>query len=308
MDRFKEISCFVAVARSGSLSAVAREEGVTPAVIGRRLDALERRLGVRLLTRSTRRLALTAEGQGFLEECQRILSDLASAETIASQGRTRAVGHLKITAPAGFGRRHVAPIVERFLATHNEVSVNLELTDRIVDLAAEGFDCAIRFGEPPDSGLVAFRLAENRRVLVASPAYFARRGQPASPAELGDHDCLLLSHQRGWLLRPSPGATAHNLRLSSRFQCSDGAVLREWAMAGLGIAWRSMWEVEADLAAGTLRTTLDEFAAPPISIFAILSPAAVGTHRMRLFADALREGLAALGAHAPPPPESLPKP
>lgn len=291
MDRFKEISCFVAIARLGSLSAVAREEGVTPAMIGRRLDALEKRLGTRLLIRSTRRLALTTEGQGFLEQCQRILSDLANAETTASQGRTHPVGHLKITAPAGFGRRHIAPIVQRFLATHNKVSVNLELTDRIVDLAAEGFDCAVRFGEPADESLVAIRLAENRRVLVASPGYLARRGTPGSPAELNHHDCLLLSHQRGWLLRSTPEAAPQLYRLRSRFECSDGAVLREWALAGLGIAWRSMWEVRDDLKFGQLCSLLDAHAAPATPIYALLQQSGVNTLRVRLLVDQLKREL-----------------
>lgn len=288
MDRFKEISCFVDAARLGSLSAVARTEGVSPAIIGRRLDALEQRLGIKLLTRSTRRLTLTTEGQFFLEHCQRILADLANAEATASQGRTHPAGHLKITAPAGFGRRYIAPIVQDFLAAHNKVSVSLELTDRIVDVAAEGFDCAIRFGEVGDPGLIAVLLAQNRRVLVASPAYLARHHPLCSPTDLAQHDCLLLSNQRGWLLRPTPEAAPRLMRMHSRFQCSDGAVLREWALSGLGIAWRSRWEVAQDLAEGRLRTVLDAFAGPPVPIHALVPPASASALRCRLLLETLR--------------------
>jgi DNA-binding transcriptional LysR family regulator len=292
MDRFKEIESFVALAVHGSLSAVARAEGVTPAIVGRRLDALEARLGVKLATRSTRRISLTAEGEAFLEQCQRILADLASAESTASQGRTHAAGHLKLTAPAGFGRRHIAPIVQRFLMTHEQVSVSLELTDRLVDMATEGFDCAIRFGEPADTTLVAIRLAENRRVLVASPDYLSAHGMPQTPQELVSHECLALSHQRGWLLRDTPSATRASLvRVRARFTCSDGAVLHEWARAGLGIAWRSGWEVWEDIRDGTLVPLLDEYAADPTPIYALIQGGGATTLRLRHLLDVIKTTL-----------------
>ncbi|MFT4172139.1 MAG: LysR family transcriptional regulator [Rhodocyclaceae bacterium] len=293
MDRFKEIESFVALALHGSLSAVARAEGVTPAIVGRRLDGLESRLGVKLAARSTRRITLTAEGEAFLEQCQRILADLASAESTASQGRTHAAGHLKLTAPAGFGRRHIAPILREFLVTHAQVSMSLELTDRLVDMAAEGFDCAIRFGEPADSALVAIRLAENRRVLVASPAYLAAHGTPATPAELAGHACLALSHQRGWLLRETPTGRAGLVRVRARFTCSDGAVLREWAQAGMGIAWRSGWEVSEDIRDGTLVPLLDAYAAEPIPIYALIQGGGATTLRLRHLLDAIKTALPA---------------
>src|SRR5574337_858646 len=138
MNELRQIQSFVDVATRGSLSAAARLEGVTPAVIGRRLDALEERLGVRLLIRTTRRISLTFEGSAFLEDCQRILNDLANAEASVSLGGVKASGHIKVSAPAGFGRRHVAPVVQRFLADHPEVSCTLDLTDRLVDLVNEG--------------------------------------------------------------------------------------------------------------------------------------------------------------------------
>src|ERR1041384_103005 len=189
MDRLKQIESFVAVATKGSLTAAANAEGVAPAVIGRRIDALEERLGVKLLVRTTRRITLTHEGSAYLEDCQRLLSDLASAEASVSAGGVKASGHLRITAPAGFGRRHVAPLVPRFLAQHPEVSLSLNLSDRVVDIVNESFDCAVRVGDLPDSSLVSVRLADNRRLCVATPAYLARAGTPQHPRELARHDC-----------------------------------------------------------------------------------------------------------------------
>ena len=202
MDRLKQIETFVAVATKGSLTAAAQAEGVAPAVIGRRMDALEARLGVKLLLRTTRRISLTHEGSAFLEDCQRLIADFNNAEASVSAGGIKASGHLRITAPAGFGRRHVAPLVPGFLAQHPDVSLSLNLSDRVVDLVNEGFDCAVRVGELPDSSLVSVRLADNRRLCVATPAYLQRAGTPHHPSELTRHACLTLSSDasqtRGW--------------------------------------------------------------------------------------------------------------
>jgi DNA-binding transcriptional LysR family regulator len=248
MDHLKQIEAFVNSATRGSLSAAAQVEGVTPAVIGRRLDALEARLGVKLLLRTTRKLSLTFEGQAFLEDCQRILNDLANAEAAVSLGGIRASGHLKVSAPAGFGRRHVAPQVAVFMPANPEVSVRLDLTDRLVDLLNEGVDCAVRIGEMADSSLASSKLGEMRRVVVASPAYLAEHGQPRTPADCA-HNCLSLGQQRGWVLRRTPAGEVVHRKVSGTFECNDGAVLHEWALAGKGLAWRSMWEVGDDLRA-----------------------------------------------------------
>ena len=160
MDKLKQMESFVSVAARGSLTAAANAEGVAPAIIGRRLDGLEERLGVKLLLRATRRITLTHEGSAFLEDCQRLLADLANAEASVSAGGIQASGHLRITAPAGFGRRHVAPLVPRFYALHPEVTISLNLSDRVVDIAGEGYDCAVRVGDLPDSSLVSVRMAD----------------------------------------------------------------------------------------------------------------------------------------------------
>jgi DNA-binding transcriptional LysR family regulator len=290
VDRLKQLETFVAVAARGSLTAAARAEGVAPAVIGRRLDALEERLGVKLLVRTTRRLTLTHEGSAFLEDCQRILADIANAEASVSAGGVKASGHLRITAPAGFGRRHVAPLVPKFLSLHPDVSLSLNLSDRVVDIVNEGFDSAVRVGDLPDSSLVSVRLADNRRLCVAAPSYLKRAGTPRQPAELMRHECLLLSSDasqtRGWAFKVD-GEVTH-LRPAGRLDCSDGQVLHAWCLQGLGLAWRSTWEVEEQIAAGELQEVLAEFAAPPNGIYAVVPQRRHLPLRVRLWIDFLK--------------------
>lgn len=287
MDRLKQIEAFVAVAAKGSLTAVAGAEGVAPAVIGRRIDALEERLGVKLLRRTTRRITLTHEGSAFLEDCQRILADIANAEASVSAGGVKASGHLRITAPGGFGRRHVAPLVPGFVAQHPEVSLSLNLSDRVVDIVNEGYDCAIRVGDLPDSNLVSLRLADNRRQCVAAPAYLEKVGRPQVPADLSRHACLTLSSEasqtRGWAFLV--GGELVHVRPQGRVDCSDGQVLHRWCLAGLGIAWRSTWEVERDIAEGRLVEVLAEHAAPPNGIYALVPQRKHLPLRVRLWID-----------------------
>jgi DNA-binding transcriptional LysR family regulator len=291
MDRLKQIESFVAVVAKGSLTAAALAEGVAPAVIGRRIDALEERLGVKLLVRTTRRITLTHEGTAFVENCQRVLTDLVNAEASVSAGGVKASGHLRVTAPAGFGRRHVAPLVPAFVAQHPEVSLSLNLNDRVVDIVNEGVDCAVRVGDLPDSSLVSVRLAENRRLCVAAPAYLQRAGLPSNPNELMRHQCLTLSSDasqtRGWAFMVD-GALTH-LRPAGRLDCSDGQVLHDWCLGGLGIAWRSTWEVEADVQAGRLQVLLESFAAPPNGIYAVFAQRKHLPLRVRLWVDFVKQ-------------------
>ncbi len=299
MDKLKQLETFVAVATRGSLTAAARAEGVAPAIIGRRLDALEARLGVKLMVRTTRRITLTHEGSAFLEDCQRLLVDMANAEASVSAGGVKASGHLRSTAPAGFGRRHVAPLVPRFRELHPEVTISLNLSDRVVDVAGEAYDCAVRVGDLPDSSLVSVRLADNRRLCVATPRYLQQHGRPRTPADLVRFDCLTLSSDasqtRGWAFSVPAGSGVEgdreivHLRPGGPLDCTDGQVLREWCLAGYGMAWRSTWEVEADIAAGRLESVLDEFAAPPNGIFALFPQRKHLALRVRLGIDFLKQ-------------------
>lgn len=313
MNKLKQLESFVAVAATGSLTAAALAEGVAPAIMGRRIDALEERLGVKLLVRTTRRLHLTHEGSAFLEDCQRLLADLANAEASVSAGGVKPSGHLRITAPAGFGRRHVAPLVPKFRGQYSDVTMTLNLSDRVVDLAGEGFDCAVRVGDLPDSSLVSVRLADNRRLCVATPDYLRRHGTPAHPNDLARFDCLTLSSDasqtRGWAFRvprraawrsasgeqtalpePDPGNDTDvvHLKPGGPLDCSDGQVLHDWCLAGHGIAWRSTWEVEAEIAAGRLVEVLARFAAPPNGIYAVFPQRRHLPLRVRLWIDFLK--------------------
>lgn len=289
MDQFKQISTFAEVANRGSLSAAARAEGVAPAMIGRRLDALEERLGVKLLQRTTRKLALTNEGEAFLEDCQRILADLEAAETAVSERSARASGTLTISAPAGFGRQHVAPLMPSFLSEHRDVKLTLSLNDRVVDLIGEGIDVAIRIAALTDSNLIGVKLADNKRVVVAAPAYIKRHGAPQTLDELSRHNCLAFSadgSQRGWTFRQNGKNVT--LKVEGNMVCNDGEVLHDWALSGKGLAWRSMWEVGAEIDSGKLVTVLDEFNAPGNDIYAIFAQRRHLPLRIRAFIDFLR--------------------
>jgi DNA-binding transcriptional LysR family regulator len=291
MDKLKQLESFVSVATRGSLTAAARSAGVAPAIMGRRLDALEERLGVKLMVRTTRRLSLTHEGSAFLEDCQRLLADIANAEASVSAGGVKASGHLRVTAPGGFGRRHVAPLVPSFRELHPEVSLSLNLSDRVVDLAAEGFDCAVRVGDFPDSSLVSLRLADNRRLCVATPGYLQRHGTPQHPSDLARHACLALSSDasqtRGWAFQDGDGEVLY-LRPGGPLECSDGQVLHDWCLRGQGIAWRSTWEVESEIASGRLVEVLADFAAPPNGIYAVFPQRKHLPLRVRLWLDFLK--------------------
>jgi DNA-binding transcriptional LysR family regulator len=309
MDKLKQLESFVSVATRGSLTAAAKAEGVAPAIMGRRLDALEERLGVKLLVRTTRRITLTHEGSAFLEDCQRLLADLANAEASVSAGGVKASGHLRITAPAGFGRRHVAPLVPKFRDLHNDVTISLNLSDRVVDLAGEGYDCAVRVGDLPDSSLVSVRMADNRRLCVATPQYLKQHGTPQHPNDLAKFDCLTLSSDasqtRGWAFcvpQKAPGqddkrvltnagapfSEIIHIKPGGPLDCSDGQVLHDWCLAGFGIAWRSTWEVETEIAAGRLAEVLADFAAPPNGIYAVFPQRKHLPLRVRLWIDFLK--------------------
>jgi len=316
MDKLKQMESFVSVVTRASLTNAANAEGVAPAIMGRRLDALEERLGVKLLVRTTRRISLTHEGSAFLEDCQRLLTDVANAEASVSAGGVKASGHLRITAPAGFGRRHVAPLVPKFRELHADVTISLNLSDRVVDIAGEGYDCAVRVGDMPDSSLVSVRMADNRRLCVATPEYLQRHGTPMHPQELSRFDCLVLSSDasqtRGWAFRvprnahgrqqestlagaagsaaaaKDDGHEVIHLRPNGPMDCSDGQVLHDWCLSGHGIAWRSTWEVEQEIAAGRLVAVLEDFAAPPNGIYAVFPQRKHLPLRVRLWVDFLK--------------------
>lgn len=291
MDRFKELTTFVEVAQRGSLSAAAREEGITPAMVGRRIDQLEERLGVKLFKRSTRKVTLTPEGATFYEDCHRVLADLRSAEDSLTAGAKSAAGRLIVTAPTAFGRRHIAPHLAGFVAAHPNLSVQLHLSERLVDLKNERFDLAIRIADLKSADLVAVRLARNHRLLVASPGYLKRAGRPKALADLARHNCLVTSTEDGtsdgWHFQERGKPVV--VKVAGNLQCNDGEVLTRWALAGEGLALRSAWEVNEEVKRGRLVTVLDEFAAPGNNIYAVFPERRLLPAKVRFFIDHLKQ-------------------
>jgi DNA-binding transcriptional LysR family regulator len=256
MDRFGDLDVFARVVTGGSMSAAAREINVSPAVISKRIRRLEERLGVRLIQRTTRQLALTQAGQGFYERVVSILSSIEEAEGFVASGAAQARGMLKVSAPTSFGRLHIAPHLKPFLDSNPLVNVDLILSDSFVDLVAEGFDLAIRIGELADSSLVARRLAPNHRLLCATPEYVASRGAPAALADLDRH-ALLAHNADHWRLEGASGP--QSVRLHGPLRTNSSEVVREALISGLGIALRSTWDVGPELKKGRLVRVLPEW-------------------------------------------------
>jgi DNA-binding transcriptional LysR family regulator len=290
MDKLKQIEAFVDVAEKGSLARAAVEHGITPVMLGRRIDALEKRLGVKLMHRTTRHLTLTEEGTVFLDHCRKLLSELDSAEEIVSEGRHKATGHLIVSAPAAFGRLHVASHAPTFVAANPDVRISFNLTDHVVDLVREGYDLGIRIGGSIDPNFVAVKLASNRRVVCATPAYFERYGIPKTLEELANHNCLAFNlqggQQRGWYFQK--GGKTVTVKANGNLDCNDGELLHRWASEGLGLAWRSTWEIESQLASGALITVLDKYALPDYDIMAVYPKPKHLPAKVRFFIDALK--------------------
>ena len=291
MDRFKELTTFVDVAQRGSLSAAAREEGITPAMVGRRIDQLEERVGVKLFKRSTRKVTLTPEGTTFYEDCHRILSDLRSAEDALTAGARSASGRLIVTAPTSFGRRHIAPHLPAFIAEHPNLAITLHLSERLVDLKNERFDLAIRIADLKSADLIAARLARNHRVVCGAPSYFKRAGRPRTLADLGRHNCLVTSTEDGvadsWTFEDKGKAVV--AKVGGSLQCNDGEVLTRWAISGEGLAWRSAWEVSEEVKRGRLITVLDEFAVPGNHVYAVYPERRLLPAKVRFFIEFLKK-------------------
>ena len=290
MDKFKQIEAFVDVVEKGSLARAALEQNITPVMLGRRIDALEKRLGVKLMHRTTRHLTLTEEGTVFLDHCRKLLDELDFAEKIISEGRHKATGHLVVSAPAAYGRKHVAPHAPAFLAANPDVRISFNLTDRGVDLVREGYDVGIRIGGAIDPNFVAVKLASNRRVVCGTPAYFERHGIPRTLADLEHHNCLSFNlqggQQRGWYFQQNGKPVT--IKVNGNLDCNDGELLHRWACEGLGLAWRSTWEIQPELAAGQLITVLDEYALDNYDIVAVYPQQRHLPAKIRFFIDMLK--------------------
>lgn len=285
MDRLGGMAVFAAVVEAKSFSAAARRLGVSKSAVSKQVARLEQRLGARLLNRTTRRLALTEAGMAFYEHCARILAEAGEAELAVTRLHGRPRGTIRINAPMTFGLMHIAPAVSDFLAENPELRVDMVLDDRFVDLIDEGFDVAVRIGALADSSLVARRLAPVRTVVCGAPDYFRRRGEPALPADLADHNCLLYAYESTaeWRFEGPDGALA--VRVRGDFRANNGDALRAVALAGHGITLIPTFIVGEDLASGRLRTVLDDYRVPERAVHAVYPHRRYLSPKIRAFVD-----------------------
>lgn len=298
MENLTDLRIFVRVVSSGSLSAAAREMNLSLAVVSKRLAILEERLGCRLVNRTTRRLSITDEGLVLHQRAMRILADVDETMDLLAHGRREPRGLLRVTAPVGFGRRHVAPVALDLSRTYAGLRVDLDLTDRVVDLVEGGFDVAVRLGTLPDSSLIGRKLADNRRVVVAAPAYLAEMGEPGLPTDLVGHRCLLFADNAGIWTFDGPGGPVTQ-RVSGPLHSNDGEVAHAWALAGGGLVLKSVWDVACDLREGRLRRVLAGWEAGAAPIHAVFPPGRHLSVRVRVFIEAmaarLKEAAAGIG-------------
>ncbi|WP_296946739.1 LysR family transcriptional regulator [uncultured Massilia sp.] len=311
MDRFAELKTFCTVAACGGFSPAARRLGLATSSVTRMVDALEHRLGVVLLNRSTRSVTLTDQGRSYYEDAQRILEQLDAADdAVADQGAGASLrGVLRVAAPVTFAAMHVAPILPALRARHPGLALDLRLSDTAVNLIDESIDVAIRIGGlDPQANLVARRLAGHERLLVASPGYLAARGEPRHPADLASHDCLQFAfadNRRTWRLRRAAGIDGvapdelpvEEIPVDSVVLANSGELLRQAALAGLGVAMLAHWLVREDLLAGRLVQVLQDYQVNPgpmdVGLYALYQANRRGSRKIRVFVDLLAEHLQA---------------
>jgi DNA-binding transcriptional LysR family regulator len=267
---FSELEFFVLVHRLGSLSAAARALDITPPAATLRLAAMEKRIGARLVNRSTRSLSLTPEGEIYLHHAVRLVDELRELDEVVSGSRREPRGTLRVNAPLGFGRTVIAPLVSAFTQQHPQVEVQLDVTDRPVDLIDTGFDLAIRFGELPDNRLNARRIMSNQRFLCASPTYLKQHGTPHTLGDLHAHRCIIhrQNNEAYGVWRFIRHGRSEQIKVHGVLSSNDGDIVQGWALDGLGIVIRSEWDVTRYLESGKLERILPEFMLPSADLYA----------------------------------------
>lgn len=291
LEHLTAMAVFARVVEEGSFSKAAQGLGLSKSAVSKQVGRLEDRLGVRLLNRTTRRLSLTEPGTAFYNGCRQLVADAEAAEDAVSHLASAPRGTLRVNVPMSFGQCHVAPALPEFLRRYPELSVDLQLNDRTVDLIEEGYDMAVRVGQLPDSSLIAKRLAPMRRALVAAPDYLDRRGRPAHPRDLAAHDCLIytyLSSGREWRFQGGDGEI--RVPLSGRLEANNGDALCAAARAGAGVALLPTFICSADLLAGRLECILPEWTAEnDAGIHAVFPASRNLSPKVRVFVDFLAE-------------------
>lgn len=291
---FSELEFFVLLMRHGSLSAAARALDITPPAATMRLAAMEKRLGVRLVNRSTRKISLTSEGETYLQHATRLVAELEALDELVLGGGQAPRGLLRVNAPLGFGRTVIAPLASAFTAQHPEVEIQLEVTDRPMDLIDKGFDLAIRFGELPDNRVNARRILSNQRFLCASPAYLKKHGVPNTLDDLPKHRCIV--HRQNddayGVWRFLVDGRTELVKVHGTMSSNDGDIVLGWALDGQGIVIRSEWDLAKYLQSGRLRRVLPAFALPSADLYVYYPSKQNLAARSRAFIDYLVEQLA----------------
>ena len=288
MNNLGDLEVFARMVSAGSMSAAGRELGLSPAVVSKRLRRLEDRLGTRLMNRTTRQISLTEAGQGFYERVVAILAGLEEAESFVSRRSNVARGILKISAPTSFGRMHVAPHLQQFFEQNPGIQINLNLHDDMTDIVGEGYDLAIRIAELKDSSLVARKLAPVRRVLCATPEYLEKNGIPETLEDLEKHTCLPNHNSEIWRLDGIDGSI--NFKPAGPIQTNSSEVVREAVLSGIGIAYRSTWDIGESLMSGKLKQVLPQYESSRlVAIHAVYASKTFLPLKVRLFIDYLAE-------------------
>ena len=288
MDRMSAMVVFSHVVRAGSFSEAARRLAISKSTVSKQVTALEQRLGAQLLHRTTRKLSLTDTGRSFYERCSQIVREVEEAELAVVHAQATPQGLLRVNAPVSFGQLALAPALSSFLSRHLDLRVELVLDDRRLDAVEGGFDATIRIANRlPDSSLIARRVAPARIVVCGAPDYLARRGAPATPDELAAHDCLVYAYRERWSFRGPAGE--RSVGVTGRVVANNGDVLREAALAGLGLVQLPSFIVGEELASGALRVVLEPFEDPTASIWALYSPTRHLSGKVRAFIDFLTE-------------------
>lgn len=282
---------FAKTAELKSLSAAGRDLRLSAAVVSNRIAKIERKLGVRLFNRTTRRVNLTEEGEIYYQHCVRILHEIEEIESNIGSRFDRPRGNITVTAPSGFGRNHISPFLPQFVERYPDIQVRLHLTDRLTDVIQEGTDVAVRIADLKAYSFIMKRLAKNTRVVVAAPSYLEKHGEPQLPDDLLKHNCLLLrfpgSQQFQWTLEGDDGPST--LSVSGNLDSDNGEVILDWCRAGAGIALKSMWEVGEDIREGRLKVVLPDWKPSGHAIYAIYPHSRLMPTRVRTFIDYLAE-------------------
>ncbi|EHR70056.1 transcriptional regulator [Burkholderiales bacterium JOSHI_001] len=292
-----DLGFFSVLAGAGSLSAAARELGVTTPAVSKHLALMEQRLGLLLVNRSTRRMGLTPEGELYLEHARRILGEIDDMAQLLGVSKATPQGLLRVNATLGFGRSHVAPLISRFARKHPQVEVQLQLSVNPPPLTDDAFDVCIRFGAPPDARVIARFIAPNRRLLCAAPSYLARHGAPKVPNDLTRHQCIGIRQGEEayglWRLSSGRGknASAQAVKTRGALSTNDGEIAVNWALDGHGILMRAEWDIARYLKNGRLVQVLPQFHTPDADLYAVYPQRHQQAARVRAFVDFVAAGL-----------------